>query len=354
MRPNFSHRRATLKDLPIIDADGHVSEPDEGIRRFLPEDMRRRPLKPADAWDRSFGGTLGKINYDPRVQLSDMDLEGIDVQVIFPSSALSDNSIKETDLAVARARAYNDWLAEFCSVDPDRLKGVAIVALQDVDAAIKEVRRAIQQLGHVAVMMPTNVRDQDIGKRQFWPFYEAVQGLGVPLAVHGGIHAAERMHGRFESFIAVHTVSFPFECMTAMVGLIYGGVPEVFPKMKIAILEGCCGWIPFLMDRMDEEFEKRGQREAPLLKRKPSEYIASEQFFYGMEIDESTVPYVIQRIGADRLLYASDYPHWDTNWPHTVSTFWGREDISEVDKRQILGENPQRLYGFTAKVPAAA
>jgi uncharacterized protein len=159
------------------------------------------------------------------------------------------------------------------------------------------------------------------------------------------------MHGRFDSFIAVHSVSFPFECMAALTGLIFAGVPETFPKLRIAALEACCGWVPFLMDRLDEEFEKRGTREAPLLKRKPSEYseyMDSDQLFYAFELEESTVPYVIDRVGANKLLYSSDYPHWDTSWPKTVRMFKDRNDISDTDKRQIAWNNPQTFYGFRA------
>ena len=301
-----------MKNFPIIDADGHVTETFGSLKKHLKEQYRNRPLMTSEAWDRSFGGTLGKRNEDPKVQLADMDLDGIDIQVIFPTH-LSLSSEKETDVATDIARAYNDWLATFCAADPSRLKGVAMVALQDVNAAIGEVRRAVEQLGFVGVMMPTNVRDQDIGKREFWPFYEEVERLGIGLALHGGIRAAERMHGRFDSFISVHSLSFPFECMAALTGLIFAGVPERFPKLRIAALEACCGWVPFLMDRLDEEFEKRGSKEAPLLKRKPSEYMASDQFFYAFELEESTVPYVIERIGADKLLYSSDYPHWDSS-----------------------------------------
>ena len=336
-----------MKDMLVIDADGHVSESNASLKKYMKEENRSRPLQASEAWDRSFGGTLGKRNEDPRVQLADMDAEGIDIQVIYPSSRLSLSSEKETNLVVDIARAYNEWLAAFCATDPKRLKGVAIVPLQDVDASIKEARRAVKELGHVAIMMPTNVRDQDIGRRQFWPFYEEVEELGVPLAIHGGIRASERMHGRFDTFIAVHTVSFPFECMAALTGLVFSGVPEKFPKLKIAAMESGCGWIPFLMDRMDEEFELRGKREAPLLKRKPSEYLLSDRFYYSFEVEESTLPYVAGRIGADKLLYASDYPHWDSSWPNSVKMFMGRDDLSEGDKRLIMSENAQRFYGFT-------
>ncbi|MPZ77703.1 MAG: amidohydrolase family protein [Deltaproteobacteria bacterium] len=266
---------------------------------------------------------------------------------MFPTH-LSLNSEKETALATDIARAYNDWLAEFCAADPRRLKGVAMVALQDVDAAIREVRRSVEQLGLVGVMMPTNVRDQNIGRREYWPFYEEVERLAIGLALHGGIRAAERMHGRFDNFIAVHSLSFTFECMAALTGLIFASVPEQFPKLRIAALEACCGWVPFLMDRLDEEFEKRGAMEAPLLKKKPSEYMNSDQFFYAFELEESTVPYVIDRIGAGKLLYSSDYPQWDTSWPKTVRMFHGRQDISDADKQRIAWENPQKFYGFKA------
>lgn len=341
-----------MRDMLIIDADGHVSERDDSIRKFMSDEFRSRKIKESSAWDPTFNGQLGKSNDDPRVQMEDMDAEGIDVQVIYPSN-LSLNHLKETALAVEYARGYNDWLAQFCSANPRRLKGVAQVALQDLDAAIREARRAVQELGHVAIMMPTNVLDEDIGHRRFWPFYDEAQRLGVTVAIHGGIQASERMHGRFDTFLAMHTVAFPFECMTALTGLIYAGVPEEFPDLKLAILEGSVGWLPFLMDRMDEEFELRGAREAPLLKKKPSEYIAHGQFFFGFEIEESTIPLVIERVGVDKLLYASDYPHWDSSWPNSVRTFLSRSDISDADKRCILGDNPLRVYGFRAEVASA-
>ena len=343
-----------MERIPVIDADGHVTETAQGLQKHLQPENRSRLLFSSDAWDRSFGGTLGKNNDDPAIQLRDMDADGIDVQVVFSTRGISLSAVKETALAVDIAHAYNEWLAEFCAVNPQRLKGVALIALQDVDAAIKEARRAVEELGHIGVMMPTNVRDQDIGDRRFWPFYEEVERLGVGLAIHGGIRASERMHGRFGTFIAVHTVAFPFECMAALTGLIFSGVPEVFPKLRIAALEASCGWVPFLMDRMDEEFELRGKQEAPLLKAKPSEYMTGGQFYYAFELEESTLPYVVERVGPDKLLYASDYPHWDSSWPNTVQHFMGRDDVSMEQKREILVDNPQMFYGFTAELPQLA
>lgn len=339
-----------MEGYVVIDADAHVTESAEALRQYLKEENRARPLWTTSSWDMDFGGTVGKKNeknLHPQTQLRDMDADGIDVQVIYPSRALSLNDEKQSNLAIDVARAYNDWLAEFCATNPKRLKGVAVVALQDVAAAIAEARRAIEELGHVGIMMPTNVRDQDIGKRQFWPFYEEVERLDVGLGLHAGTRMSERMHGRFESFIAVHTVSFPFECMTALTGLTFSGVPEVFPHLRFAGLEAGCGWLPFLLDRMDEEYEKRGRQEAPLLRTKPSEYLLSGRFYFSFELDEATLPYVIERIGADKLLFSSDYPHWDTDWPRSRIKFMERGDVSDRDKHLILHENPQRFYGFS-------
>jgi len=103
-----------MEKFPIIDADGHVTESNESLRKHLKTEYRNRPLMHSEAWDRSFGGTLGKHNEEPKTQLADMDIDGIDIQVIFPSH-LSLNAEKETDLATDIARAYNNWLAEFCA-----------------------------------------------------------------------------------------------------------------------------------------------------------------------------------------------------------------------------------------------
>jgi predicted TIM-barrel fold metal-dependent hydrolase len=127
--------------------------------------------------------------------------------------------------------------------------------------------------------------------------------------------------------------------------LMYGGVPEKFPKLRVAFLECGIGWVPYWMDRMDEEYEKRAS-EAPLLKAKPSEYMANGNWFYSTEPEEASLPYAAERVGEDNVLFASDYPHWDGMFPHVVSTLRGRKDLSDTTKQKILGENAKRMYGW--------
>ena len=153
---------------------------------------------------------------------------------------------------------------------------------------------------------------------------------------------------RFDSFIYMHTIGRPTETVIQFVGLMYAGVPEKFPNLRIAFLECGAGWVPYWMERMDEEWEKRGDVEAPLCKQKPSEYITHGNWFFATEPEEKMLPYVIERIGDDRIVFASDYPHWDAMFPRVVSTIRGRQDISAGAKEKILGKNADALYGWNA------
>ncbi len=148
---------------------------------------------------------------------------------------------------------------------------------------------------------------EHIGLPMFWPIYEELQKLNVPLLIHNS-RRGPAGEIRFDTFLFRHTVGRPFETLLDCAALMYGGVPEKFPKLRVAFLECGCGWVPYWMDRMDEEWEKR-QSEAPLLKKKPSEYMTEGNWFYATEPEESTLPYALEKIGEDVILFASDYPH---------------------------------------------
>jgi predicted TIM-barrel fold metal-dependent hydrolase len=250
----------------------------------------------------------------------------------------------ERDYAVAYARAYNDFIAEVCRQSP-RLKGVALLPLQDPKAAIEEANRAVTKLGLAAIAVASQGMKEHLGSQTFWPLYEELQRLNTPLCVH---NRREGPAGeiRFDSFIHMHTIGRPVETFIQFAGLIYGGVAERFPNLRIAFLECGVGWVPYWMERMDEEWEKRGKVEAPLCTRKPSEYVKHGNWFIAMEPEEETLPYVIERIGDDKIVFASDYPHWDGMFPHVVSTIRGRKDISDQAKARVLGENAKRFYGW--------
>jgi predicted TIM-barrel fold metal-dependent hydrolase len=132
--------------------------------------------------------------------------------------------------------------------------------------------------------------------------------------------------------------------MMAMIATIIGGVFERFPKLNIAYLESGIGWVPYMMDRLDEEVEKRGADEAPYLKQHPSEYVTGGRIFFGVECGEKTIPDSLRWSLEHTLLYSSDYPHWDGDWPHTVKTVRERKDLSEDTKKKMLHDNVARFY----------
>jgi predicted TIM-barrel fold metal-dependent hydrolase len=333
--------------MKVIDADGHIVEKDRDIRAHLPEPYcnRRGPLLPSDGLDTSIGGRLGGLeDNDLPTRLRDMDQEGIDVSVLFPTSSFSLISFVENNYAIAYARAYNNFISDICSQSP-RLKGIALVPFQDVKAAMDEVNRAITKLGLAGIAVASQGMKEHLGSEKFWPIYDEIQRLNVPFCVHNRRQgpAGEQ---RFDSFLYMHTIGRPVETFIQFAGLIYGGVAERFAKLRIGFLECGVGWVPYWMERMDEEWEKRGKLEAPLCKRKPSEYVIHGNWFFAAEPEEGMLPYVIERIGEDKILFASDYPHWDGIFPHVVSTIRGRKDISESAKEKLLGRNAERFYGW--------
>ena len=165
------------------------------------------------------------------------------------------------------------------------------------------------------------------------------------LAVHSatqGIHhlAADD----FEQFIEVNTYCFPVGLFRHLVSMMFAGVPELFPELRLGWMEAGCGWVPYWMERMDEKWELRGAAEAPELKRRPSEYMRGGRWYFHAEADEQMLPYVTSVIGEDVLFYASDFPHWDAHYPESIDYLLAREDLTPSAKRKLLRENAKALY----------
>jgi predicted TIM-barrel fold metal-dependent hydrolase len=337
-----------MADYSIVDADGHVLEAVPRIKELMgPRGNRSRLFYIADVWDRDLQRTLGRWPAGPRDQLRDMDEDGIDAGVLYPTAALGIGLIADYGYAAALATAYNTWLHEFCQEDPTRLKFVALLAPQNLDGAVAELRRAVTDLGAVAAMLPTHIPLRPDWGHEYWdPLYAEAARLDVALAFHHKSVHSEITDQRFHNFITVHTVGHPVEQMISLTSVIVGGVVERFPTLRLAFLEGGVGWVPYWIDRMDEEVEKRGAAEAPYLTRLPSEYVKSGRFYFGVECEEKTIPHAVDWGLEDTLLYSSDYPHWDADWPHTIKAVRARADLSETVKRKMLHDNVLRFYNL--------
>ncbi|MBI2369559.1 MAG: amidohydrolase family protein, partial [Deltaproteobacteria bacterium] len=222
-----------------------------------------------------------------------------------------------------------------------RLRGVALVPLNNVPAAVKEVERAAS-IGLIGVMLAAHGHGKNLGEPEFHPLYATCERLNMPVGVHAAQMNCEGLN-RFTSFIGVHAVSHPFEQMVCATGMILGGIPELFPRLRIAYLEAGCGWVPYWMWRLDEEYEKRTP-EASLLKAKPSEYMRSGRIFYSCDPDEEMIDYVMDRLGEDVIFYASDYPHWDALYPNSVKVLMANKGLTDKRKKKILDDTCRRFY----------
>ena len=156
-----------MNGMLVVDGDMHLRDTDNDCyRKYLEAPHNNRAvIWPTDGFDRNKGGKLGKRDVDAPTQLKDMDVDGIDIAVLYPTSGLGIGKIYEPEYAVALCKAYNNWLHDYCQTDPNRLKGVAMLPLQDIDAAVRELHRAVTELGMVGGMIPTYCRSVNLGDR---------------------------------------------------------------------------------------------------------------------------------------------------------------------------------------------
>ncbi len=362
-----------MKSFRIIDADGHVQEKFIPWQDVLEEPYRSRAprlvkdnrgfeflMVEGKLWPKPVGTGCGQVGAphsrtpqpttgmsDPVRRLQDMDLEGIDTAVLFGTNVfLSLPFFEDKDMAAAMARVYNNWLADYCRTDPQRLKGVALTPIQDPQQAVKELRRCVTELGFVAVGTPAHSSSgKNLDHPDHYPFFAEAERLGVPVCVHVGTGRPAAGVERFDNAFFTHVITHSFELMIGVLCIVAGGILERFPKLKVAFLEAGAGWVPYWMERLDEHYEYL-QPTVPWLTKPPSEYIRSEQVYFSFEPDEHTLRFVIDFVGEDRLLFASDYNHSDSKFPHTVEAVTRREGMQETTLRKLMGENAARLYNI--------
>ncbi len=289
--------------------------------------------------------------FDAATTLEAMDIEGVDVAALFRTNGgtwivgLDD---LEPDYAAALCRAYNNWMRDYCATDPDRLKGIALLPLQALDLAIEEARRAVTELGFVGVTVHTEpVNGRLLYDEEVEPLWTEVERLGAAVCLHGtstapGREDISRKFLRHPSpRTMTHALSFPTQIMSAMAGLTMTGVLERHPALRVAFLEANCGWLPWLLYRLDDQHAKYMETDLSL---QPSEYFL-RQCVLSMEADEELAADVMERYGNDIMVISTDYPHPDSAFPHAMDEFF-ELDLPDESRRKVLWDNCARLYAL--------
>lgn len=379
--------------MRVIDSDGHFHEPHYLFDQYIEKDywskrprivkLQDHPLEdgrwvvegrvvPRIPFSKGVGG--GGFAYmkprhkqmqmkdstldDVEGRLKDLELLGVDLQVIYPTAFAFVCDVEDKDLATAICRAHNNYVAERCGKAPDRLKGVALVPLQDPSAAVEEMRRAVRELGLVAVTIPGMIRDKPLHSPEFYPFFKAANDLDCPI----GFHAVTGMHYTpwadcFKDFFSTHITAMPFSMMVAFLSMTRMGIMEELPKLRCAFLEIDATWLHYWARWVNKHVEdaprvksghhlEPGWGEEPYLlpqsARDPMDYIQQGRFLSGYH-EEEDLRYLIDRLGVKTFMYASDYPHGDTEWERVPNTT-ALTTISDAEKGALLGENAARFY----------
>ena len=285
--------------------------------------------------------------WSAEVQLEAMDVEGIDVAVLFPTRGLSvlTHPDWEPAFAAALARAYNDWLHDFCQADPDRLLGSGMISVYNIEDAVAETYRVVEDHNFRSVFLRSNIVN---GKNWTDPYYEplwnALEDLNLPLGFHEASGSRSHQSGeQFEPNFGLRRVyAQPFEQMMGLGSFLGGGILERHPNMKVAFLEANCSWLPWLLWRLDEGYEREGDIFMTDLTMTPSAYF-KRQCFISIEPDEGPACHTIEEFGCDQLVFSTDYPHGDSKYPNAVKTFL-ELPLSDENKRKILWDNCARFY----------
>jgi predicted TIM-barrel fold metal-dependent hydrolase len=366
----------------VVDADGHVLEPPDLGEANLPAHLRESGIRlrwnPDTGWDERFvedrmlsdRGVAGLGNagrsyedfgrgmhyeelepagFDPSARVKVLDAEGIDVAVLYPGLGLALAGIRDPELAVASCRVYNDWIADFAGRHPDRLVGVGALPMQDPEAAAAEVER-MSGLGlRAGFARPNPSNGRALHDPGFDPVYRALAETGLPLAFHPAGHfdipgASQRL-GDLMAPGTHHANILFFDQYMTLSNLVYAGVLERHPDLTVIVLECGGGWIGHWLDRLDEFLESYSWAAAPLSE-KPSDYFR-RQCAVSFDPGEHTMPMLVDFVGEDTFVWASDFPHSDAKYPGVVDELREHvETMAPVPRAKLLGGNALRLYGI--------
>lgn len=343
----------------VIDADGHVVESAASFVEFggwsgeptgnvFVDMMLFRSDELAAA-----GLCSDASPWDPDARVRDMDAEGIEISVNYPTALLLLNQL-DAPLATQISETYNTWAhGLFTGPTDNRVRTMALVALADEDAAVREARRAVTVLGAPGIAVAPFHGHRHLDDPALDPLWSLAEELGVAVGIHGGRGTTAPLlpQESFRDQKRYYAMAHPFGQMQAMGDLAIGGVLARHPNLRVVFLESGIGWVRWYADRLDEAWESvsngpgspNGDGDRTELP--PTEYLFGGNCFFSCEPDEPDLAHLVASVGEDRVVFASDYPHFDCKFPHSVDAIAGA-GLSDRVLRKVTRDNPERLYGL--------
>ena len=353
------NRRLSLKKTTIIDADVHLQVKPAEIAEYVEEPYKSIMLKghignplPDSGWDRSMAGKIEKrqVNGPEDIHQKLCEEFHIDHPIINAFGKLGKASM--TRLAVALMKGYKDLVLEKYLDDYPHFYGLISVAMQDPEAAAEEIYRVGGEKQYIGVFMDNTGPNPPLGDPRYDVVYKAAEDEGLPISYHaydsGFIVDFPRQNAALETFFSVHVLTHPYAHMLTMTSLFEHGVPVKFPDLKFIFLEGGVTWLPYMMYRLNKIHSIR-RFDTPLLEKTPEEYIR-DQFYVstqpiGEPNNQEDMRKIMEVIGFDRMMFSSDYPHFDFDHPEGLEKFL-RTNIPAKDRQRVLETNAREVYGI--------
>ncbi len=310
-----------------------------GVRFEKPEELR-----PAARFEEVRPGA-----YLPEAHLQDNEADGVYGSVLYPTEGLLLFSVPDSVLLSATFRAYNDWIADFCSASSDRLKGIAMLNVDDVSEAVQELERSRKRglAGAMITVYPPEERSYD--QPDYEPLWAAAQDLDMPLSLHIATNRSSSEHGEEFRLIKPSVFANADHWVRVSLGhMIFSGVFERYPRLQVGAVEHELSWAPHFLERLDYTYTQRAPREG--WQRFKSHALPSDFFhrnvFLSFQEDHLGI--------RDRALIGIDNLMWGSDYPHTEATFPRSQEILErilagvpaSERQQITSSNVARLYHF--------
>jgi len=295
--------------------------------------------------------------WDPIERIKDMKTDGVSAEVLYPSLGLGLYCVEDPALQEALFQAYNDWVIDYCAKVPDRLYAIALLSMFDVDHAIAEMERCKKRgiVGTMIWQVPhPKLPFSDSHYERFWA---ASQDLELPVHLHiltgfGGSMKRQTSHGVSRFRIGVNQTR---EIEDALFEIIFTGVLERYPKLKVVSVENEIGWIPFWLGQCDKAFKRHRHSEKLPIDKLPSEYFYRQ--VYATFFNDQVGGKLFSWWGVDNCMWSNDYPHQNSTWPNSREVI--NRDMGHLpaaDRDKLLNSNVRKLYNLKApaSLPKAA
>ena len=298
-------------------------------------------LSRRDSWPPAGGPPGSDLSFMREQHLDPLNVEIGVLQVLFPSG----KDQRDLGLGAAMSRALNEWqVAEWTDPEP-RLRATVAIPCEDTEASVAEIRKWSGRRDFASVFMTPRTLEP-VGRKRYWPIFAAAEEAGLPIGVHtGGMNGHPVTAGGAPTFYMEDHHGNAMAMQATLTSLVFEGVFERFPALRFVMIEGGFGWAPSCVWRMDKAWE-RMRGEVPHVKLPPSEYVRRQVWFATQPVEEPERPDDLRKlcdwIGWDRIVFATDYPHWDMDDPR----FAIKIALSEAEHRAVFADNARVAYGF--------